>query len=1104
MNIGAWLRELGLERYEQAFQEGEIDSEVVPDLTDADLRELDIPLGPRKKLLKAIAALAKDERHAEAERRQLTVMFCDLVDSTALAEQLDPEDLRTVLQAYQQCCVEIIDRFGGHLAKFLGDGVLAYFGYPRAHEDDAERAVRAGLDLVAAIDRLRPHGDLTIRSRIGIATGEVVVGDLISGSASDKEAVIGETPNLAARLQTLAGSGCVVISRSTKHLLAGLFEYADLGEHQLKGIRDPVKIWRVIGESSVESREARHEAGLAPMVGREDEMALLGQIWEQARAGEGRVVLLSGEPGIGKSRMISGLLDRAAERPHIRLRYYCSPYHTQSELYPILDQLERASGYARDDSPDLKLDRLEQVLGQATEHPAEAAAFIVPFLAIPTEGRYPPPAADLTPQQQKANVFEVLWKQVLGLAAGQPVLMIVEDAHWIDPTSIEMFDLVVDRLQDLPIMLVVAFRPDFKPPWTNCAYATSISLHRLGHDQIKAIVGRLTEGKQLPPDLIDQIVAKTDGVPLFVEELTKAVLESGILRDEGDHYLLTGPLRTLTIPTTLQDSLRSRLDRLVPGKQVAQVGAVIGREFYHQLLAATVAPLEEDELEVALGRLLTAGLIFRRGVPPNATYRFKHALVQDTAYTSLLKTRRQRLHKEIANLLEEKFPHTVEAEPELLAHHYQEAGLPETAIPYALRAGDVAAMRYASFEARARYQAALEMAQSLPPSENASRSQIQAALKLAPVAQNRQQFEADLEQLKKARALAQGLHDDHQLCQTHYWIGRTNYVLGRFDAGVASAEEALHIAELLGNADDDTSGPVNLLARLNCLRGEARHASEFAIRSLEQMHRMGNRIEEAGVAGVLAFALAQQGRFQEAIDAADRGLALAKKLEHLPTLSAAFHFRGVVHGWYGDLSTSVADFNDAIDLCEKSGDVFRKYLAHGWRGEAYLIAGDAQSAEDDLVKCLALGDEIGTSFHRAAFQAFLAQIRLLQGDANSACQLSAEAISRAYEGAQAWGRSIALRVNAAALLATDPPDVEKAEQAVKSAISIQKRRGCRCDLAWTYLASARVFAAKGDLDHATAAVATAKQMFEAMGMSRGLEAAQAVLATFESAAPSRS
>ncbi len=1093
VDLGAWLRQLGMERYESTFRDAEIEPDILPDLTDADLKELNIPLGPRKKLLKAILALQDEQQPTEAERRQLTVMFCDLVDSTALAGRLDPEDLRVVIQAYQHCCAEVVDRFGGHVANFMGDGVLAYFGYPRAHEDDAERAVRAGLDLVTAIEQLRPYQDLVVRCRIGIATGEVVVGDLIGGKASDKGTVVGETPNLAARLQTSAGAGCVVISDGTKHLLAERFDYADLGEHKLKGFYDPVKIWRVTGERSLESREAHHAAGLAPMVGREDEVAFVGQIWEHVRTGEGRVVLLSGEPGIGKSRMINGLLDWASGQPHTHLRYYGSPFHMQTGMHVILDQLERAAGYARDDAPDIKLDKLEQMFAQGSERPHEDAAVFAPLLGIPTADRYPPPASELTPQQQKVKAFEVLWQQLIAFTAKRPVLMIVEDAHWSDPTSIEMFDMMVNRIQELPILLVVAFRPDFKPPWTDNDHVSSISLQRLGHDQIKAIAERLTGGKRLPSELIDQIVAKTDGVPLFVEELTKTILESGLLEDRGDHFELTGSLKKLAIPTTLQDSLMARLDRLVPGKQVAQVGAAIGREFYHQLLAEAAGPLGEGELEAALERLLAAELIQRHGAHPNVTYRFKHALIQDTAYNSLLKAKRQRLHNEIGKLLEEKFPHTVDAEPELLAYHFQEAGHPETAIPYALRAGDAAVTRYASVEARARYQAALEMAQLLPSSDDASRARIQAALKLATVGQNRQHFEADLQQLENVRTLAQKIEDDQQLCQIHYWIGRTNYVLGRFDAGVASAEEALHIAELLGNGDQDTAGPVNLLARLNCLRGEARLASEFATRSLAQMHILGNQIEEAGVAGVLAFAFGQQGRFKEAFEAADRGLALAKKLEHLPTLAAVLQFRGVAHGWYGDLPTAVADFDQAIDLCEKSGDAFRKYLVHGWRGEAYLTAGEIQAAEKDLITCLALGEEIGTSFHRAAFQAFLAQIRLLQGDVSGAAGLSADAISAAYESAQAWGRSIALRVNAAVLLASDPPNVEKAEQAVEGAITIQERRECRCDLAWTHLMSARVCAAKGDVDAAVSALSTARQMFETMGMPLGLKAVDAVL-----------
>ena len=1113
-DVDQWLEALGLGQYAALFAENDVDLEVLPELTEHDLAELGISLGHRKKLLKAIASLDQNGDAAgleeapaaplkparasivEAERRQLTVMFCDLVDSTALSERLDPEDLRDVIHAYQECCSDVIGRFDGYVAKFLGDGVLIYFGYPRAHEDDAVRAVRAGLDLVAAIDRLRPLGDLTIRSRIGIATGDVVVGDLFTKGASDLGAVVGETPNMAARLQGLAGSGSVVIARSTKRLLGGSFEYADLGEHQLKGFTDPVQVWRVLGESAAIGRfEARHGETLAPMVGREQELALLRERWARVTEGESQVVLMSGEPGIGKSRILLGLFEMLADEPHTRLRLYCSPYHVHTALHPFIDHLARAAGYALDDPPEVKLDKLEAMLGQATDQVDEAAALMAPLLSIPAGGRYPP--LDLTPQQEKAKAFEVMIAQIAGLADRQPVLVIVEDAHWIDPTSIEFLDMVIGRLQHSPVMLVIAFRPTFKPPWTSHSHVTSLSLNRLGRDQAAAIIERLTGGKAFPPEVLDQIVAKTDGVPLFVEELTKTILESGLLAEQDNGYRLIGPLRTLRIPSTLQDSLMERLDRLDPGKEVAQIGAAIGREFYHELLAAAVLPLAEDELEMALNRLISAELIFRRGLPPNATYRFKHALVQDTAYNSLLRTRRQRLHREIAELLEQQFPQTVAAEPELLAHHYQEAGLAEQAIPYALQAGDAAAGRYASIEARARYQSVLEMAQSLPRAESATRSQIEATLKLASVAQNRQHFELDLKQLQRALTMAEELDDQQQLCRVHYWIGRTNYVLGRFDAGVRSAELSLHIAESLGSRDDDTSGPVNLLARLHCLRGEAQEAADFAARSLAQMHELGNRIEEAAVAGVLAFAYGLQGRFDDAFEAADRGVELAQKLDHLPTLAAAFHFRGVVHGWAGDLPDSEASFEQAIALCEQSGDLFRKYLAHGWRGEAYLIGDRVDAAAEDLTQCLALAEQIGTSFHRGAFQALLAKIRLWAGDLEEARRLSQEALAIASDSAQEWSRSIALQINAEVMLATDPPDVAGAEAAIQAAIAIQEQRACRRDLAWTHLASGHVFEAKGETGRASEAFATALQMFDEMGLTRGQTAARAALGTSE-------
>ena len=567
--------------------------------------------------------------------------------------------------------------------------------------------------------------------------------------------------------------------------------------------------------------------------------------------------------------------------------------------------------------------------------------------------------------------------------------------------------------------------------------------------------------------MVEQIVARTDGVPLFVEELTKTILESDLLVDAGDRYILTGPLPALAIPTTLHDSLMARLDKLAPVKEVAQLAAALGRVFSHELLAA-LSPLGQAALEQALSELVEAELLFRRGSMPEVTYEFKHALLQDAAYGSLLRAKRQQLHARIAQVLEERFPHTAEAKPELLAHHFREAGLPERAIPYAFKAGDAAVARYASAEARTRYGAALDMARALPPSETASRGRISAVLKLAGVSANRDHFEHDLRNLAEARALAEELGDDAALSEIEYWFGRTNYVLGHFDAAVEHARIALALAETQGG---DTAGalPINLLARIHCLRGEAPEAIAFAARNVEQMRRVGNRVEEAAISGVLAFAYGLHGDFAEAFAAAAHGIALARRLEHLPTLAACLHFRGVAKGWHGEIDDSVADFEEALFCAQQSGDMFRQYLIYGWRGEAHLLVGRVGAAEADLQRCLALGEQIGTTFHRGAFQAFLARIRLLQGDLASALQTSDQALEIATDTAQPWSRSIALRVCAEILLASDPADVANAEQAVRAAIEIQEKRECRCDLAASEVVLSAVLAARGHHGAGTAA-----------------------------------
>jgi len=625
VDVAAWLRGLGLEQYEQAFRDNAIDAEVLPELTDADLEKLGVVLGHRKRLLKAIVERGQSEIHpmpsreelkirpraAEpaAERRLLTVMFIDLVGSTALASRLDPEDLREIIGAYHGCVAETIARFGGFVAKYMGDGVLVYFGYPQAHENDAEQAVRAGLALVDAVSRLNQSEPLRIR--IGIATGQVVVGDLITSGEGQERGVVGETPNLAARLQALADPDSVVIGPQTRQLLGDLFEYRDLGAVEVKGFPAPIHPYQVIGESAVESRfEALHGALPTPLVGREEEIDLLQRQWHRAKTGEGRVVLLSGEPGIGKSHLIVTLQGRIHNEVHKRLRYFCSPHHQDSALHPVIAQLGRAAGFERSDTPDSKLDKLTALLGATS---SQDRAMLAELLSLPIESRVPPPP--LTPQRKKEKTFEALLAQLEDLARQGPVIMLFEDVHWIDPSSRELLDLLVDRVPRMPVLLVVTFRPEFQPPWTGLAQVTNLVLNRLGRREGTALVQRVIGNGQLPSDVVAEIVERTDGVPLFVEELTKAVLEGGSASTVLSRTATTG----LNVPATLHASLMARLDRLgTAAKEVAQVGAVIGREFSQELLAA-VAQQSAAELDEVLDQLVAAGLAFRRRKPTSSS-----------------------------------------------------------------------------------------------------------------------------------------------------------------------------------------------------------------------------------------------------------------------------------------------------------------------------------------------------------------------------------------------------------------------------------------------------------------------------------------------------
>ena len=732
--IAEWLKRVGLEKYARVFDEHELTLDVLPHLTESDIDQLGLPIGPRRRLMVAIQALAaaappsipdpdaaRPQRAPSpgAERRQLTVMFCDLVGSTSLAERVDAEELREVMKAYRRACGDVVARYDGHVAQYLGDGVMVYFGWPRAHEDDPERTLRAALDIVAAVKAIGAAEPLAVR--IGVATGPVVVGETAEGGHTEANLAVGETPNLAARLQALATSNEVVIAPGTRRLVGDAFALTDLGARALKGIGDSVQVWRVDAVHRTKGRfEAAHgTTNLPPLVGRDEEIALLLRRWEQACGGEGQVVLVGGEPGIGKSRLTQEFRDRIVG-PCTILRYQCSPYHVNSALYPFIEQFEYLAGFSRDDTPEQKLDKMEAVLTATGADDSESAALFAALLSLPVD-RYP--AVNLSPQRRKEKTLVATAGLIEGLARREPVMMLVEDLHWIDPTSQELLNLLVARLQGLHVLLLTTYRLEYTAPWVGQSGVTALTLTRLGRRQGARLVEEVTQGRALPPEVLEEILARTDGVPLFVEELTRSVLESGLLRQNGDHYSLLAPLSSLAIPTSLRDSLMARLDRLAPIREIAQIGACIGRDFSYELLAH-ISALDAAALEAALDKLVDAGLVLRRDLPPDATYSFKHALVQDAAYDSLLKSRRVQLHARIAHVLETAFADRVASKPEWLAHHHTHAGNLEAAISLWRRAGQLAIERVALQEAVAHLQRGLGLVGQLPPSAERDRLEL--------------------------------------------------------------------------------------------------------------------------------------------------------------------------------------------------------------------------------------------------------------------------------------------------------------------------------------------------------------------------------------------
>jgi len=1080
-SIVDWFTRLGLPQYAQLLFDNDVDLEILATLSEADLHELGISsFGHRRKILSAIdarrpsaAAVARpsttpaQSSGGGGERRQLSVMFCDLVGSTALSARLDPEEMREIIATYHATCAPIIAEYDGVIAKFMGDGILAYFGYPRAHEDDAERAVHAALAVSAAVGRLQTAVPEPLNVRIGIATGLVVVGHLIGEGAAQEHAVVGDAPNLAARLQSLAEPGAIVVAGSTRRLIGDSFQLRSLGLRDLKGFSAAIEAWCVEGISNLETRfDAAHARQPTGFVGRESESALLLDRLGAAWKGTGQVVLISGDAGIGKSRFSAGLAEHVAQQPHTRVRYQCSPYHNQSALYPIIRQLERSAGLQAGDEADTRLVKLESVLGQATSRVAEVAPLFASLLSIPFGRRYPP--LSLSATQQRRLTLAALVKQLQGLARQSPVLVVFEDAHWADATSLELIDLAIESVRSLPVLFLITFRPEFESPWDGLENVTRINLGRLDQNEVQDLVVRLTGGRKLPNEVMQQIVAKTDGVPLFIEEFTKTIAESGILVADGDHYRLDGPLPSLAIPSTLQDSLMARLDRLSPLKETVQTGAAIGREFSCAMIQA-VTGQDQNILPLALGQLEGAGLLHRAGSPPEARYAFKHALLQDAAYESLLKSRRQQLHRRIAEILQEQFVAQATAEPEIVARHLTLAAMCGAAVEWWSKAGDIAIRRAAFAEAAAHFRKAIENA-DMPATDQSASVPLAARLKLqlaygqALMHASGWTAEQTITAFARAREMATGIDDRSERLAIYYGLWGGSYVRGELAAMRETAEAFLSDAQ--GQKGSPEEGVAHRAVGESCwFAGNYADACDHFERAVslydETKHALLAQVfgQDIGMAACvfLALVLCPMGDVDRAGQLAENAILLAQRSGHVPTLGYAyFHvflFEGLRDDHIGDTPYAEALFALAQEHKMPIWNAAGTFA----RGSHMYLHGEPELGLATMRQGLALFRQLGIGAYLPFLGLALARAEGRSSGGAAGLAVVDETLSECERSGQHWLDSELHRLRGDLLLHLVPADRPGAEAAYRRAISIAESQGTRLFALRAALGLARLY-----------------------------------------------
>ena len=1062
-DIAEWLGRQGLGQYAQTFAENHIDYSVLPDLTEDDLEKLGISLGHRKKLLRAIDAVwgtrqARDTtkvartgaeatspvQHREAEFRQITVMFCDLVGSTQLSEKLDPEDLQKIIDSYRRECSTAIRRYGGEVARYLGDGVLAFFGWPYAHEDDAPRAVHAALEIVSVVTKISES--VTLACRVGVCSGPVVVGEIRNSTASWSMDAVGETPNIAARLQTLAEPDTVLISESTRRLVSATFDLQGLGPQALKGITEPVRAYRVLAAKSAGSRfEAAHAGTLTPLVGRSSELRLLLDRWEKVKEGDGQVILLSGIPGVGKSRLLHELKSHVEEEPHILLHHQCSPYHNQSAFHPVIEQIEQAAHLIAREADADKITKLQAYLPRSTNSSIEPLLLIANLLSISTENQQH--LSELTPQQIKNRTISTLVEMLLAFSVQRPTLCIFEDAHWLDPSTLELLELMISRIAHARVLLIVSSRPEFRPTWLAHANVSTHSLTRLSQAEVKTMIRDLLRGGNMPQKLVDQIIEKADGVPLFIEELTSSTL-SAPLRETLGH---TEQPASLRVPETLSDALMERLDRAAPSRRVAQIAAVIGREFSDDLLSAA-ARIDEEDMQSALSLLEQADIIYRVGISPFVRFAFKHVLLRDAIYDSLLKSKRQQIHADIAAILVHDFPKLVENQPEVLALHYQEASNHQMAIRYWFESGQRALAHSANVEAIANFRKALQLLNALPetPERIKQEIDIQLALGIPLIAVRGYTAAETREAFSRARTLCLRLGDIPEYFQALFGLWGNHWMCGKNDEALRMADEFLSRSRAL-------SDPVLLmvanrvmgstLLTLGDFQSSASHFEETIRlstgreeRPLYNLYMVGPR---AASLLLLSWDLWILGYPDQALSRVSEALASGKDLGHPYTVAFAHYMTSVVHLLRGDAAHALESAERSFEMSQEQRFSLYAILSRISRGRAIGELGRLGEARVELTQGIDEARRNGVGFMLPMMDSWLADVHTKTGENEYALSFVERALTNIGDvTGRSWEAELH-RQRAQILLALDPSKLREAESHLQKSIEVARGQSAK-------------------------------------------------------------